>query len=57
MVIKAMLRGAAKNKNPHEMFNVGADTFFMNEKKLQLTGRRYIKEIRMIPLIITVTYR
>ena len=52
-----MLRGAAKNKNPHEMFNVGADTFFMNEKKLQLTGKRYIKEIRMIPLIITVTYR
>jgi hypothetical protein len=39
------------------MFNVGADTFFMNEKKLQLTGKRYIKEIRMIPLITTATYR
>ena len=29
MVIKAMLSGAEKNKNPQEMFIVGADTFFM----------------------------
>jgi hypothetical protein len=40
MVIKAMLRGAEKNKNPHEIFNVGADTFLMNQKNFQLTGRR-----------------
>jgi hypothetical protein len=38
--MRAILRGAEKNKNPQEIFKVGADTPLVNQKKFQLTGRR-----------------
>jgi hypothetical protein len=35
-----MLRGAEKNKKPQEIPKVGADIPLMNQKNLQLIGKR-----------------
>jgi hypothetical protein len=38
--MRAILRGAEKNKNPQEILKVGADTSLMNQKNFQLIGKR-----------------
>jgi len=38
--MRRILSGAEKNKNPQEIFMVGADTFFINQKNFQLIGKR-----------------